>query len=246
MTSSETEDMIEVTSDSFSYLDSVDNWLSSDPKVSNTVNTAADSDIFEWIKNAFSNEKSRGSHKNLVSKLDELNPSIDTRTFTRQKRNFQKRQSLFNGTNLSTLCSPVNEDDNSSPEANDRTFEVMAVSPRKSLNGTFNINVKAADSTFTFQNEELNNMNDVEKIAKRQEDSLRGETLSNGYSTPSQKLSSRNDTFSRINSNTLTKSRNPDRIAHLESQYNQYTNGDQEEDDYYDDQLLSPGKHCKP
>ena len=241
MTSSENEDMIDVTSVEFSYLDSVDNWLSCDPKVSDTVTIAADSDIFEWIKNAFSNEKSRGSHKNLVSRLDELklnSPSIDTRTFTRQKRNLQKRQSLFNGNHFSTLCSPVTEDD-SSPEGSDRTFEVMT-SPRKSMNGTFN--VKAADSTFTLQNEELNNMNDVEKIAKRQDDSLR-ESCSNGYSTPPQRPSPRNETFSRtnINTNTLTKSRDPDRIAHLESRYNHYTNGDQNEDDFYDDQLLSPG-----
>lgn len=243
MTSSEIEDMIDVTSDAFSYLDSVDTWLSCSPKTPDSVTTDADTDIFDWIKNAFSNEKSRGSHKKLVSKLDELklnSPSIDTRTFTRQKRNLQKRQSLFNGNHMSTLCSPVTEDDYSSPETNDRTFEVT--STRKSLNGTFN--VKAADSTFTMENEELNNINDVEKIAKRQEDSLR-QSCSNGYSTPTQKFSPRNETFSRINSNTLTKSRNPERIAHLESQYNHQIYGDRNDhnDDHYPDQLVSPGMY---
>ena len=121
--------------------------------------------------------------------------------------NFQtKRQSLFNGNTLSTLCSPVNEDD-SSPETNDRTFEVKSAK-KSSLNGTFTLG--APDTTFTLINDvediQMNNIDDVEKIAKQQEDSLR-QSCSNGWAASGQRSPARNllinDRIKEINSNEV-------------------------------------------
>ena len=258
------DETIDISSEEFSYLDSDDCWLSTDPNQTFTVNNSNSSeDIALWIRNAFNSEKSRGTHMTLINKLDELklmSPSVDSRTFTR-KRNIQKRQSIFNG-GLSSLCSPVNEDDYSSPEANDRTFEVQTT--KKTMNGTFSLKPSAdttfslkpssdttfsmkpsSDSTFTLSNEEdiqLNNIDDVEKIAKKQEDSLR-ESCSNGWSPPAERSPTRNQTITNrmnatINSNTLTKSRDINR-SRLENELNSYhMNGN--EDPYYANGL-SPG-----
>ncbi|CAG2102265.1 unnamed protein product [Medioppia subpectinata] len=249
MTSSELDEhldhLIHITSDEYQYLDSTDNWLTFDSD--STLN--ANEDITEWIRSAFSSERSRGTHMYLVNKLDEMkvlspesSASVDTRTFTRNKQR-HKRQSLFNGSALSTLCSPVNEDDYSSPETNDRTFEV---NHNRSLNGTF-VRNNGRDNTFTLPSDvdiQLNNIDDVEKIAKLQEDSLR-QSCSNGWSaqhkSPNRSytlddhkspLYSRNNT---INTNTLTKSRGHIR-QRVPEVMNDYDMNAEEEEAYEDDQ----------
>ena len=161
-----------------------------------------------------------------VNKLDELKilsptSSIDTRTFTRQKRNNNtKRESLFklNGTSLSKLYSPEVENE-STPEStmtyetHNRTFEVQT--HKKSLNGTFIL--ETAENTFIICNEDemqMNNIDDIEKMAAIQEENVK-QSCSNSQRPPIRShLSNFNDRVEKlsylpndnqINSNTLTK-----------------------------------------
>lgn len=259
----ESNDLLDVTFDDFNYLDSIDDWLTSDLNMNSNKNNDLNNeekDIIVWISKAFNCEKSKGTHMSLVNKLDELklmspHSAVDTRTFTRQKR-LNKRQSLFNSSGMSSLCSPVNEDEYSSPEANDRTFEVQT--NKKSLNGTFTKTTEN-DTTFTLTNDEdiqLNNIDDVEKIAKLQEDSLR-QSCSNGWSPTRQRspirsqlinnnrtqLYSNNKNNNNINSNTLTKSRDPLRRSRITDALmdNFQMNEEECDEQFYYENGLSPG-----
>ncbi|XP_054154230.1 uncharacterized protein LOC128952710 isoform X2 [Oppia nitens] len=255
MTSSDTiidkelDDFIYVTNEDHDYLDSDDNWLTNDVELKTS--RANCQNIINWIQSAFNCQKTSGVNMSLVNQLNNLkltsghSVSVDTRTFTRQKQR-NKRQSLFNGTTLTTLCSPVNEDEYSSPEANDRTFEVQT-NANQLLNGTFNKNL--GNNTFTMASDahQLNDMEDVEKIAKLQEDSLRQSCSTNGWSVVNQSPN-RTQLYTRnINTNTLTKGRLPtshsrvtdamvDDLSHFHLEYDDLEDDNQ----YYDETMLSP------
>lgn len=269
--------LICVASDDFNYLDSTDSWLISSDSHNNCIKNLTlnennnnsnnnNNDINDWLKNAFTKERSKGYHMTLVNKLDELkllspHSSVDSRTFTRHKRNNNKRESIFNGSVLSTLYSPVDENE-CTPEStityetHNRTFEVQT--NKTLLNGTFTLENDCVEDDI-----QLNNIDDVEKIAKRQEENLR-QSCSNGSSPSRQRspirsnLSNVNNRDKRlsylpnsnsnhnINSNTLTKNR--DSIARhsalanaLMDDLSAYPMSTEDDDDYYYENGYSPG-----
>ncbi len=261
-------DLIDVFSDHFNYLNSTDYWLTSTDSHISKTNSTFDkninniNEINDWINSAFSCERSKGCHMTLVNKLDELkllspSSSINTRTFTRQKRNSHKRESLFNGSALATLYSP--EDENELiPEStitngnHNRTFEVQTT---KQLNDTFTLNT--AETTFTLHNDDymqLNNIDDVEKMAKIQEENLR-QSCSNSSRQRSplrnhmSNLNNRDERLSHlpnsnhINSNTLTKNRDlRHSIANaLVDDLNHYPMATEDDDEFYYRNGYSPG-----
>jgi hypothetical protein len=248
-------DLIEVFSDHFNYLESTDYWLtSSDSQINPTFDNI--NEINDWINSAFSCERSKGCHMTLVNKLDELkllspSASINTRTFTRQKRNSHKRESLFNGSALATLYSPEDENELITESTitngnHNKTFEVQ----NKQLNDTFTL---TTDNTFTLDND--SNIDDVEKMAKIQEENLR-QSCSRQRSPPRNHITNFNNRDHRlshlpnsnhnVNSNTLTKNRDSmlrhSTIANaLVDDLNHYPMATEDDDHFYYQNGYSPG-----